>query len=181
MIINLHLYTKLGHPVYGQGRAIFEKEESHRHEGDEKRWKTREEGRGDETVRHRSYTSRPSGEDKGTVLLSSATIVPWPIRKLLRFTRCNNIFSLVSPSLLDLGEPANLCRAALNGSSSLNRVSRARKRVATGNGVVPCVTTPRARVGSSPWMFSLFLSNCARTLAEANQDNRCRAVNLCGG
>lgn len=39
MIINLHLYTKLGHPVYGQGRAIFEKEESHRHEGDEKRGK----------------------------------------------------------------------------------------------------------------------------------------------
>lgn len=138
------------------GRAIFEKEESHRHRRGG--WKTRE-GRGDETVRHRSYTSRPSGEDKGTVLLSSATIVPCPIRELLlRFTRCNNIFSRVPPpppSLSSRRESANLCRAALNGSRKEARGHR-------NNGVVPRVTTPRGL--SSPLTFSLSSSNCARAI-----------------
>lgn len=108
------------------GRAIFEKEESHRHRRGG--WKTRE-GRGDETVRHRSYTSRPSGEDKGTVLLSSATIVPCPIRELLlRFTRCNNIFSRVPPP----PPPPFLPEESPLIYVVLHLTGPARKRVATG-------------------------------------------------
>lgn len=118
-----------GHPVYGQGRAIFEKEESHRHEGDEKR------GKGGVTKRSVTEVIR--------VVQVARTKGPFyyrvPLSSHARFenssvSRVAIIFSLVF-SPLDLGESANLCRAALNGSSS-----RARKRVASGNGVVPCVT-----------------------------------------
>lgn len=83
---------------------------------------------------------RPSGEDKGTILLSSATIPGSSLRETPRLTRCNNIFLCLDRTIgLLIYVVLHLTVLPILAVS----LPRTEARV-SGNTVVSCVTFYRS-------------------------------------